>query len=49
MLGAGIYASRDIDKTTKYGGFCFKLLVYTGRTYTVTYKDNPRRKKWHKR
>ena len=39
MLGPGLYVSRDIDKTRFYGGVCFKLLVYTGKTRLVTAAD----------
>ena len=30
MLGVGIYASTDPDKTLNYGSVTFKLLVYQG-------------------
>ena len=40
LLGPGIYVSRDINKTRAYGGVCFKLLVYTGKTVTVDAADN---------
>ena len=40
MLGPGLYVSRDIDKTRAYGGVCFKLLVYTGKTTLVTKPDS---------
>ena len=39
MLGPGLYVSRDIDKTRSYGDVCFKLLVYTGKTRSVTAAD----------
>ena len=49
MLGKGVYVSRDIRKTFWYTedkndgkgpGACFKLLVYTGKTKTLTEVDN---------
>ena len=49
MFGKGVYVSRDIRKTFWYTedkkdgkgpGACFKLLVYTGKTKTMTEVDN---------
>ena len=31
LLGAGIYASRDVDKTRNYGNVALKLLVKAGK------------------
>ena len=35
FLGDGLYVSRDIEKTVRYGPVCFKLLVYPGKTLGV--------------
>jgi hypothetical protein len=35
LLGDGLYVSRDIEQTVRYGHVCFKLLVYLGKTLGV--------------
>ena len=43
LLGNGLYVTRDIQKTLPYGNVCFRLLVYPGKSFCVTDKDDPLR------
>ena len=46
MLGAGIYASRALEKARSYGDITFKLLVYPGLIRVITKQGDPKQKKW---
>ena len=46
LLGDGLYVSRDIEKTVRYGPVCFKLLVYLGKTLGVEKWQDPMRQAW---
>ena len=52
MLGPGVYASRDINKTLSYGNergrrVVLKLLVFTGKVKRITQQGDPGRYSWH--
>lgn len=48
MLGAGVYASREIDKTLAYGPVTFTLIVLTGRVCRVEVDKGPETLAWQK-
>ena len=52
MLGPGVYASRDINKTLAYGNewgrrVVLKLLVFTGKVKKIMQQGDPRQYSWH--
>eukprot|EP00092_Neocalanus_flemingeri_P027018 GFUD01029299.1.p1 GENE.GFUD01029299.1~~GFUD01029299.1.p1 ORF type:complete len:355 (+),score=85.68 GFUD01029299.1:80-1144(+) len=46
ILGQGVYVSRDLNKVAKYGEVVFKLLVYPGRTCSITTSNKLLRSTW---
>jgi len=48
ILGGGLYVSRDISKSQAYGPVIFKLLVYPGKTKTITERGDPMMLTWNK-
>ena len=52
MLGPGVYASRDINKTLAYGNedgrrVVLKLLVFTGKVKRIVQQGDPGQYSWH--